>query len=63
MDAVPEQGLPTSSLWMSLTAYAYFLEHEGRLEEALDLVMLAARSQGTNTSPNDFAAYALFAGR
>jgi tetratricopeptide (TPR) repeat protein len=63
VDAVPEQGPPTSSLWMSLTAYAYFLEHEGRLEEALELVMLAARSQGSNTSPKDFAAYALFAGR
>jgi tetratricopeptide (TPR) repeat protein len=63
VDAVPEQGSPTSSLWMSLTAYAYFLEHEGRLEEALELVMLAARSQGSNTSPKDFAAYALFAGR
>src|SRR6478672_1658155 len=30
--AVPAQGEPTPSLWMSLTAYAYFLEHEGRLE-------------------------------
>ena len=63
VDGVPGKGLPTSSLWMSLTAYAYFLEHEGRLEEALDVVKLAARSQGTSTSPKDFAAYALFAGR
>ena len=63
VEAVPERGSPTSSLWMSLTAYAYFLEHEGRLEVALELVMLAARSQGTKTSPKDFAAYALFAGR
>ena len=61
--AVPEQAPPTSGLWKSLTAYAYFLEHEGRLEEALEMVMLAARSQGTNTSPMDFAAYALSAGR
>ena len=30
--AVPAQGRPSPSLWMSLTAYAYFLEHEGRLE-------------------------------
>ena len=63
VDAVPQQGPPVSSLWMSLTAYAYFLEHEGRLEEALELVKLAARSQGTNTSSKEFAAYALFAGR
>jgi tetratricopeptide (TPR) repeat protein len=63
VDAVPQQGPPVSSLWMSLTAYAYFLEHEGRLEEALELVKLAARSQSRNTSPKEFAAYALFAGR
>ncbi|HET9466226.1 MAG TPA: hypothetical protein VFO71_11890 [Gemmatimonadales bacterium] len=63
VSAVPEEGPPISSLWMSLTAYAYFLEHEGRLEEALEMVMLAARSQGTDTTPADFAAYALFAGR
>ena len=61
--AVPAQGKPNSSLWKSLTAYAYFLEHEGRLEEALELVMLAARSQGEETPANDFATYALFAGR
>jgi tetratricopeptide (TPR) repeat protein len=48
---------------MSLTAYAYFLEHEGRLEEALELVILAARSQGAETPTKDFATYALFAGR
>lgn len=61
--SVPARGKPTSSLWKSLTAYAYFLEHEGRLEEALELLTLAARSQGPRTPPADFAAYALFAGR
>ena len=61
--AVPDQGKPTPSLWKSLTAYAYFLEHEGRLEEALELLTLAARSQGPETPTADFAAYALFAGR
>jgi tetratricopeptide (TPR) repeat protein len=61
--AVSAKGKPTSGLWMSLTAYAYFLEHEARLEEALELVMLAARSQGPNTPPADFAAYALSAAR
>jgi tetratricopeptide (TPR) repeat protein len=63
VNAVPGQGLPTPSLWKSLTAYAYFLEHESRLDEALEMVKLAARSQGTSTSPQDFAAYALSAGR
>jgi tetratricopeptide (TPR) repeat protein len=61
--AVPEEGKPAPGLWMSLTAYAYFLEHEGRLEEALELLTLSARSQGPQTPPADFAAYALFAGR
>jgi tetratricopeptide (TPR) repeat protein len=48
---------------MSLTAYAYFLEHEGRLEESLEMLTLAARSQGSETPAGDFAGYALFAGR
>jgi tetratricopeptide (TPR) repeat protein len=48
---------------MSLSAYAYFLEHEGRLEEALEMLTLAAHSQGENTSPADFVGYALLAGR
>jgi tetratricopeptide (TPR) repeat protein len=61
--AVPAQGKPTSGLWMSLTAYAYFLEHEARLQEALELLMLAARSQGDDAPLEDFAAYALFAAR
>jgi tetratricopeptide (TPR) repeat protein len=61
--AVPAHGKPASGLWMSLTAYAYFLEHEGRLDEALELLTLAARCQGSQTPVADFAAYALFAGR
>jgi tetratricopeptide (TPR) repeat protein len=61
--AVPEQGQPGSALWKSLTAYAYFLEHEGRLEESLEMVTLAAWSQGSETPVGDFTAYALFAGR
>ncbi|HJR17178.1 MAG TPA: tetratricopeptide repeat protein [Gemmatimonadales bacterium] len=60
---VPEHGPPPPSLWMSLTAYAYYLEHEARLDEALETLMLAVRSQGQEATPADFAAYALFAGR
>ncbi len=63
VNAVPEQGSPTSSLWKSLTAYAYFLEHEERLEEALELLTLAARTQGPATPWRTLRAYALFAGR
>ncbi len=61
--SVPLQGRPTSALWMSLTAYAYFLEHEARLEEALELLTLAARAQGNEIPADAFAAYALFAAR
>ena len=61
--AVSAEGRPSQSLWMSLTAYAYFLEHEGRLEESLEMLTLAARSQGPDTPAGDFAGYALFAGR
>jgi tetratricopeptide (TPR) repeat protein len=63
VDAISEDGQRTSSLWMSLTAYAYFLEHDGRLEESLEMLTLAARSQGAETTPLEFARYALFAGR
>ncbi|MGI8817697.1 MAG: hypothetical protein ACR2HW_01025, partial [Gemmatimonadales bacterium] len=63
VSAVAADGKVAPGLWMSLTAYAYYLEHEGRLEEALELLILAARSQGSKTTTADFAAYALFAGR
>jgi tetratricopeptide (TPR) repeat protein len=62
--AVPAEGPPPSAtLWKSLTAYAYFLEHEGRLEESLEMLSLGARCQGPEIGPRDFAGYALFAGR
>jgi tetratricopeptide (TPR) repeat protein len=60
---VPSEGEPPPSLWKSLNAYAYFLEHENRLEESLEVLTLAARAQGIKTSPSEFTAYALFAGR
>jgi tetratricopeptide (TPR) repeat protein len=61
--AVPAQGRPSPSLWMSLTAYAYFLEHESRLEESLEILTQAARVQGPAVPVQDFTTYALFAGR
>jgi len=48
---------------MALTAFAYFLEHEGRLAEALDVLGLAARTHGAAIPASDFPAIALFAGR
>jgi tetratricopeptide (TPR) repeat protein len=44
-------------------AYAYFLEHEGRLEEAIEVLALGVRTHGSAVPAGDFAASALFAGR
>jgi tetratricopeptide (TPR) repeat protein len=62
-DAVPASPAPTPALRLCLTAYAYFLEHEARLEEALDILGLASRAHGSSVPPAEFAAIALFAGR
>jgi tetratricopeptide (TPR) repeat protein len=61
--AVSAEGGTTPGLWMNLTAYAYFLEHEGRLEESLEILNLATQVHGPDTSPAEFAGYALFAAR
>ncbi|MGN6390744.1 MAG: hypothetical protein ACTHM9_00665 [Gemmatimonadales bacterium] len=62
-DAMPLDGQPLASLRLSLMAYAYFLEHEGRLEEGLEILALAVRTHGPDVPAADFAASALFAGR
>ena len=62
-DAVSATAKCSPALRLSLTAYAYFLEHEGRLEEALDVLSLASHMQGPAVAPAEFAATALFAGR
>jgi len=61
--AVSADGQVSPGLWMNLTAYAYFLEHEGRLDESLEILNLATRVQGRQTTSEDYAAYALFAAR
>ncbi len=62
-DAVPTDGRPLVGLRLSVMAYAYFLEHEARLEEALQALTLAVRTYGQRVPPSDFATTALFAGR
>jgi tetratricopeptide (TPR) repeat protein len=62
-EAVPGDPVPTPALRLCLTAYSYFLEHEARIEEALDILGLAARAHGSTVPPAEFAATALFAGR
>ena len=54
---------PAAGLRLSLTAYAYFLEHESRLEEALEVLALATRTHGEEIPAADFASAALFAAR
>lgn len=63
VDAIQSTPRPRASLRLSLMAYAYYLEHEGRLEEALEVLALAVRTHGSCVPPADFAASALFAGR
>jgi tetratricopeptide (TPR) repeat protein len=62
-EAVPIDGRPLAGLRLSIMAYAYFLEHEARLEEALQALALAVRTYGQRVPPADFATTALFAGR
>jgi tetratricopeptide (TPR) repeat protein len=64
LDAVTvESPRPHAPLRMSLTAYAYFLEHEGRFEEALEVLALAGRTHGEAVPAREFSALALFTGR
>jgi len=62
-EAVPSDPKPTPALRLCLTAYAYFLEHEARLDEALDVLGLASRAHGASVPAPEFASIALFAGR
>jgi tetratricopeptide (TPR) repeat protein len=63
VSAIFPEGSPGPALWKSLTAYAYFLENDGRLEEALEMLALAARAQGTRITPHEFVQYGVAAGR
>jgi len=63
LEAVPPAGKAPTGLRLGLTAYAYFLEHEARLSEALEVLGLAARCHGRAIPPGEFAAIALFAAR
>ncbi|HEV8124026.1 MAG TPA: hypothetical protein VGP80_07295 [Gemmatimonadales bacterium] len=50
-------------LRMALVAYAYYLEHEGRFEEALDILRLGGRTYRDAIPPVDAATMALFVAR
>lgn len=57
------QGRGSKAVRLALNAFAYFLENEGRLAEALDVLALAARTHAGPLPAGDFTAVALFAGR
>ncbi len=57
------QGASGKGVRLALNAFAYFLENEGRLAEALDVLGLAARTHRAAMPAGDFTAVALFAGR
>lgn len=63
VDSIPSEGSPPSALGKNLSAYAYFLEHEGRLEESLEMLSLAASCERPPLGPKNFLPYALLAGR
>ena len=44
---------------MALVAYGYYLEHEGRLEEALEALQLGARTYRDEFPPLDLATLSL----
>ena len=50
-------------LRMALVAYAYFLEHEGRLEEGLEALGLSARTYRADIPAVDLATMSLFVAR
>jgi len=56
LTAVPRLG-------KELLAYATFLEQQGRLEEALEAIVLAGRAFGPDIAPGEFSDCALTAGR
>ena len=61
--AISPEGELRPGLRLNLTAYSYALEHDGRFAEALEMLALAARTQGSQIDPNDFMMFALGAGR
>jgi hypothetical protein len=63
LTAVADIPARESDLRVGLTAYAYFLEYEGRFAEALDILALAARAYGENVSSCEFVRLALMAAR
>ena len=60
-----DQALPPkhSVVRMSLVAYAYFLNQEARLEDALDILELAARTHDGGCPAEEYASIAMFVGR
>ena len=63
LDAVEMTEPGTGSLGSELAGYAACLEQQGRLEEAVATVALAARAYGSSMTSDEYVACALAAGR
>jgi len=58
-----DRGRAAAAIRQQLTAYGFFLEQDGRLPEALDVIGLAGRVYRGAIPPADFTVLALTAGR
>ena len=60
-----DQALPPKHavVRMSLVAYAYYLNQEARLEDALDILELASRTHDGGCPAEEYATIAMFVGR
>ncbi|MGE0351864.1 MAG: hypothetical protein AB7I33_02090 [Gemmatimonadales bacterium] len=58
-----DPGVRATAMRMALTAYAYYLEHESRLDEALDVLQLSAGTYSVGIPEVEATTYGLFVGR
>jgi len=64
IDSLDAEGAPRHVVVrMGLIAYAYYLNQEARLEDALDILELASRTHEDGYQAEEFASFAIFVGR
>jgi tetratricopeptide (TPR) repeat protein len=64
IDSLDFEGPPRHGIVrMGLIAYAYYLNQEARLEDALDILELASRTHDGGYQAEEYASFAMFVGR
>ncbi len=64
IDSLDSEELPRPGIVrMGLIAYAYYLNQEARLEDALDILELASRTHDGSYQAEEYASFAMFVGR